>query len=126
MKKVIIASFLMFSFGAFAQKHKGKCEIGIEKTYTQKTFGKNIGYYVEFKNNASSAVDALEWKALFYNNFGELKGEKTGTWDAGNFIKPIKVGQSGKDLETSWVDDATKVFITITKVHFEDGKKCIK
>ena len=126
MKKVIIASFLMFSFGAFAQKHKGKCGIDIEKTYTQKTFGKNIGSYVEFKNNASSAVDALEWKALFYNNFGELKGEKTGTWDAGNFIKPIKAGQSGKDLETSWVDDATKVFISITKVHFEDGKKCVK
>lgn len=126
MKKVIIASFLMFSFAGFSQKHKGKCGIDIEKTYTQKTFGKNIGYYVEFKNNGSSAMDALEWKALFYDNFGELKGEKTGKWDAGNFIKPIKVGNTGKDLEANWIDDATKVFITITKVHFEDGKKCLK
>jgi hypothetical protein len=52
MKKVIIASFLMFSFGAFAQKHKGKCGIDIEKTYTQNK---------EFK-----AV-ILPFKASFYD-----------------------------------------------------------
>jgi hypothetical protein len=28
------------------------------------------------------------------------------------------------DLENNWVDDATKVRITITKVHFTDGTTC--
>ena len=84
--------------------------------------GKNVGYYVVFKNNSTSDVDALKWKALFYDNFDEYKGESEGSWSSGNFISPIKSGKTAEDLETAWIKDASKVVIKIQKVHFVNGK----
>ena len=111
MKNIIYAVVIAFSSMHFleAQNHKGKCGLEIVKAYTQEAFGKNIGYYVEFKNNAAVAIDAIEWKAKFYDNFGVLKGERDGNWSSGNFIQPIKPGETAKDLETNWVDKATKI-----------------
>jgi hypothetical protein len=109
----------------FAQKKNiGKCGLDVVKSYTQEAFGKNIGYYVEFINNAPSPVDAIKWKAYFYDNFGTLKGEREGEWSSGNFISPIEPGKTTKDLETNWVDKATKVYIKILKVHFTDDRSC--
>ena len=60
----------------------------------------------------------MKWEATFYNNFGEVKGTSIGKWESGNFIKPIKPGAKTVDLERTWIDDATKVQIKITDVHF--------
>ena len=118
---IILTLSCIFSF---SQNHKGKCGLEINKAYTQTVLGKNLGYYVEFKNNASSEIDAIEWTAYFYNNFNELKGNREGKWSSGNIIKPIKVGDTTKDLESNWVSDATKVFITVKRVHFTNNKTC--
>ena len=120
----VFFSLLFFSCLLVAQSHKGKCGLEISKAYTQNVLGKNIGYYVEFKNNSAIAIDAIEWTAAFYNNFNELKGKRDGAWSSGNIINPIKPGDTTKDLETNWVKDATKVFIIIKRVHFADGKIC--
>jgi hypothetical protein len=126
MKNLFFAiALISFGFNLLnAQTHKGKCGLDISKAYTQEAFGKNIGYYVEFKNNSNVAIDAIEWKAKFYDNFGVLKGERDGSWSSGNFISPVEPGETTKDLETNWVDKATKVFITIKKVHFTDDRTC--
>ncbi|MEN9399076.1 MAG: hypothetical protein RL632_177 [Bacteroidota bacterium] len=127
MKRIIsitsILSLFIFS-SATGPAHKGMCNISIYKAYTQNVFGKNIGYYVEFKNNSGRTVDALKWKATFYDNFNEQKGVREGSWSSGNFISPMKPKATTMDLENNWVNDATKVRITITKVHFTDGITC--
>ncbi len=121
---ILALFFLMVPLSLFSQSHKGKCKIEVIKTYSQKTFGRNIGYYVELKNNSNKTVDAIEWEALFYNKFGELKGKKPGKWDSGNIIEPVDPGGSIEDLETSWIKDATDVYITIKRVHYTDGTSC--
>jgi hypothetical protein len=112
---------------SYAQtKHYGLCNISVSKAYTQNILGKNVGYYVEFKNSGSSSCDAINWTAKFYNNFNDYKGSRKGTWSSGNFISPIKPGKITKELEGVWVTGATKVYITITRVHFTSGKSCGK
>lgn len=119
---VLAVSLLFFSFIKDVPKHKGLANVTVVKAYSQNVLGKNVGYYVEFKNNGKSEVDALKWKAYFYDNFDEYKGESEGTWSSGNFIQPIKSGKTTEDLEAAWIKDASKVVIKIQKVHFVDGK----
>jgi hypothetical protein len=107
-----------------AQKHQGKCGLEIDKAVSQNVLGKNVGYYLVFKNTANSAVDAITWKAKFYNNFNEFKGERDGEWSSGNFVHPILPNETAKKVESNFIDGATKVFITIKKVHFVDDKVC--
>jgi hypothetical protein len=85
-----------------------------------------VGYYVSIANNSQKTVDGIEWTAYFYNNFDDLKGTKSGSWESGNFISPVEAGSNITDLEGAWVDGATKVFIKITRVHFSDGTSCGK
>jgi hypothetical protein len=122
--KLILLSIplILFSFTQDIPKHQGMANVEIVKAYSQNVLGKNIGYIVEFKNNAAVEVDALKWKAVFYDNFDDYKGESEGKWSSGNFITPIKSGESTEDVETAWVKEATKVVIKITRVHFTNGK----
>ncbi len=122
--KLILLSIplILFSFTQDIPKHQGMANVVVLKAYSQNVLGKNVGYIVKFKNNASSEVDAIKWKALFYDNFDDLKGESDGMWSSGNFINPIPKGGTTEDVETAWVKDATKVFIKITRVHFTNGK----
>ncbi len=122
--KLSAFAILLLSLCPAPPKHYGKCGVIANKAYTQNILGKNAGYYVEFSNSSKKSVDALEWNAKFYNNFDELKGTKTGEWSSGNFISPITPGGTTKDLEGVWVDGATKVFISITRIHFTDGTTC--
>lgn len=104
--------------------HSGKCGINPLKAYSQNVMGKNIGYYAEIKNQSMKEVDALEWEARFYDNFDELIDTRDDSWSSGNFIKPCKPNETIKDLNPVWVSNATKVFISITRVHFTDGTSC--
>jgi hypothetical protein len=124
MKSLLSILVVCLLCSAAEPTHQGMCNVSINKAYTQNVLGKNIGYYVEFKNNSSRTVDALKWKATFYDNFNEQKGVREGSWSSGNFISPIKPNATAMDLENNWVNDATKVRITITKVHFTDGMTC--
>jgi hypothetical protein len=84
---------------------------------TQNILGRNVGYYVTLKNIGNKPVDGVKWTAYFYDNFDDLKGTRDGKWQSGNFMKPIKPGGKTQDLEYTWIKDATKVKIKITKVH---------
>lgn len=118
---VLFLLLCCFSNFAFTQKNKGLGGIDVVKAVTQNTLGINAGYYVEFKNNTSKEVDGIKWKAYFYDNFESFKDTTEGKWQSGNFIKPAKPGEIFNDVEGTWVEDATKVFVTITEVHFTDG-----
>jgi hypothetical protein len=119
---IFLPVLFLFAFTKDVPKHQGLANVFVVKAYSQNVLGKNVGYFVEFKNNASSEVDALKWKAFFYDNFDDLKGETEGAWSSGNFISPIKKGETKEDIETAWVKAASKVYIKITRVHYVNGK----
>jgi len=105
-------------------QHSGKCGLNPLKAYSQNVMGRNIGYFVEIKNETNKEVDALEWEAQFYDGFDELVKKEKGSWSSGNIIEPCKPYGVIKDLKTVWVKKATKVFIKINRVHFTDGSSC--
>ncbi|MEY4603758.1 MAG: hypothetical protein RIT43_1050 [Bacteroidota bacterium] len=117
---IIVFALLLCSVGNSVD-HKSRFGITVLKTFSQNILGKNFGYYVELRNDSQKTVDAIEWQARFYNNFEDLKVIRKGNWSSGNFISPVKTGESVLDLEGDWVDDATKVYIEIIRVHFTDG-----
>lgn len=108
----------------FSQSHKLKCDIGVEKIYSQKTLDHNIGYYVVFKNNSNKTVDAIEWDAMFYNRFGDFKGKSEDHWASSNIFKPASPGSTIEDLKPNWIGGADDVYITIKRVHYTDGSIC--
>jgi hypothetical protein len=116
--------FPLFLSPASTPEHTGKCGIIPVKAYSQNVLGRNIGYYVEIKNETEKEVDAIEWEAYFYDNFDEMMEKKNGSWSSGNIIKPCKPDEIVKTLATVWVKEATKVFIKINRVHFTDGSSC--
>ncbi len=100
------------------------CGISITKSYNQEVLGKNIGFYVVFKNNTTRSLDAIDYKVIYKNGFDEVKGTRSFTWQAGNFLGPKLPGESLKDGSTTWVDDANKIEVLIKRVHFTDGYSC--
>ena len=119
MKAILLALAIFAAAASFAQSHKGKSGLAVTKTATQSVLGVSLGYYVEFKNNSAREIDGIKWKATFTNNFGEVMGTREGMWQSGNIISPIKPGHSTKELENVFVKGATKIWITITEVHFK-------
>ena len=122
LKLSIVAIFLLAN-NLYGQKiNKGKSNIDILKIYTQEVLGKNMGYYVEFKNNGAKEVDGIKCKASFYDNFGILKGKRNGLWQSGNFISVLKPGETTKDLQSNFIDGATNIYIVITEVHHKSDQ----
>lgn len=107
-----------------AQSNKEKCGIKIQDIKSQNVLGRNIGYVVKFDNDNGKTIDGIGWTAFFYDRFGELKGQKEGTWTSGNFIKPVPPNSTITTTQTSWVKDADDAYIIINKVHFTDGSTC--
>ena len=121
MKNLLITFlFCIISIIGISQTNKGKSGVNVVGTKTQNVFGVNLGYYVEFKNNTNKKVDGIKWVATFTDNFGEVLGKREGKWQSGNIISYIKPGESTEDLENNFVKGATKVWITITEVHFQN------
>ena len=120
MKNLFLTlTFCLISILGISQTNKGKSGVSVVSTKTQNVLGASLGYYVEFKNNTEKKVDGIKWTATFTNNFGEVLGTREGEWQSGNIISSIEPGESTEDLENNFVKGATKVFITITSVHFE-------
>ena len=120
MKNIFLTLVLcLISIVGISQSNKGKSGVIVVDTKTQNVLGASLGYYVEFKNNTGKKVDGIKWTATFTDNFGEVLGTREGKWQSGNLISSIKPGESTEDLENNFVKGATKVWITITLVHFE-------
>lgn len=126
MKKMPVLFIAIFCciLTSCAQNHKMRCGLELVTCKTQTVLGKNIGYVVEIKNTSDKKVDGVEWEALFYTRFGDLKGKKKGNWTSGNFIKPKGKSESFLEVESSFIDGADDVFIVVKKVHYTDGSTC--
>ena len=117
--KYLFLLLLLCSFTYTTEpKHVGLNGVKVLSAKTQQILGKNVGYYLVIENGSKRMVDGVKWKAIFTDNFGEVKGEKEGKWQSGNFVSPIKPSSKTEDLESTWISGATKVQIKITDVHF--------
>jgi hypothetical protein len=103
---------------------KNYCNIEIVQAYTQEVLGKNVGFFVRFKNNSEKEMDAIDYQVSFMNGFGEVKGQKQFSWQSGNLSKPIKPGQTLNEGATNWIDGANKIEVKILRAHFTDGSTC--
>ena len=120
----LILLFISLLLGGGKPGHTGKCGVNPINAYSQNVLGRNVGYYVEIKNETSKDFDAIEWEAHFYDNFDEFLEKKSGSWSSGNIIQPVKPDEVLKDLKMVWVKKATKVYIKVNRVHFTDGSSC--
>ncbi|MFM7684187.1 MAG: hypothetical protein ACKO7P_15805 [Bacteroidota bacterium] len=102
----------------------GKCGLEILDSYTQEIMGKNVGFYVKFKNNSKKNIDAFDYKVKYLDGFNELKGTNEYRWQAGNLINDLEPGETLKDGATNWVKGANKIKVQIIRVHFTDGTVC--
>jgi hypothetical protein len=120
-----LGAFLFLFFTLSSSKVQlTDCGITVTKSYNQQVLGKNIGFFVIFKNNTTRTLDAIDYKVIYKNGFDEVKGTRLFTWQAGNFLGPKLPGESLKDGSTTWVDDANKIEVVIKRVHFTDGYTC--
>jgi archaellum component FlaG (FlaF/FlaG flagellin family) len=118
---IVTASSLTF---VNAQSTNSVCGLEVQKAVTQEVAGKNIGFFVEFKNTGENEVDAIEYKVSYMDGFEKVVEEKLVQWQSGNIIKPIKPGAVGKNITTNWVKGANKIKVTIKRVHYTDGTTC--
>ena len=102
----------------------GKCGLEILDSYTQEIMGKNVGFYVKFKNNSNKSVDAFDYRVKYLDGFNEVKGSKEYRWQAGNLIDELEPGETLKDGATNWVKGSNKIKVQIIRVHFTDGTVC--
>ena len=100
------------------------CGISVTKSYNQQVMGKNVGFYVVFKNNSKRSMDAIDYEVNYKNGFNESMGKRSFTWQAGNFFGPKLPGESLSDGSTTWVEGANKIKVIIKRVHFTDGYTC--
>lgn len=121
----IIFSVLAFSLRVNGQtSNKSACNLNITSVITNLSFGVNVGYILNLKSTSNKSIDAVEWTAQFYDNFGKLIESRPGSFNATSFIEPILSGTEKVIVRTNKINGATKVFVSINKVHFVDGSVC--
>lgn len=115
---------IFFLTASWVNIKDGKCGLEILDSYTQEIMGKNIGFYVKFKNNSSKSIDAFDYRVKYLDGFNEVKGSKEFRWQAGNLIDELEPGETLKDGATNWVKGANKIKVQIIRVHYLDGTVC--
>ncbi len=121
----IIISFFALSLRVNGQtSNKSACNLSITSVITNLSFGVNVGYILNLKSTSNKSIYAVEWTAQFYDNFGKLIESMPGSFNATSFIEPILSGTEKVIVRTNKINGATKVFVTINKVHFVDGSVC--
>jgi hypothetical protein len=129
--KVVCISFFIWLVIALstitplaAQRHRAICDLEIVDAVTQEIAGRNIGFMLQIRNNNPKTFDALEYKVIYQDGFGEKVGEKQFKWQSGNFIGPIKTGETLEDVRANWVKGANKIQVILQRVHFTDDSIC--
>ena len=98
-----------------------KCKAEVLDISKIVSFGYLVGYTVEFKNNSNKVVDGIWWKVNYLNNANEIIKKEDESFNSTNIIDPISSGFTKLITRAPRVKGASKVEITITKVHFPDG-----
>lgn len=121
----LVSLIVIFTFASGFETNKaGKCGLEIVESYTQEIMGKNVGFFVQFKNNSGKSIDAFDYKVKYLDGFNELKGSRDFRWQSGNLIDEMEPGETLNDGSTNWVKGANKVKIYIVRVHYTDGTVC--
>ena len=122
-----IIFFLSIFFSSFfllsAQSHIGLCEVEVDDVKVLNTFG-YLNYSVQFLNSSSKTVDGIYWKADFYDNSGVLVQSEESAFNSGGMIEPVAPGSKKFLARVPKIKGASKVVITILKVHFESAGNC--
>ena len=121
--KFAVITFLSFTFYSFLHNEEN-CGLQVIDSYTQEVMGKNVGFYVKFKNVSKKNIDAFKYKVKYFDGFNEVKGIKEFTWQAGNIIDKLEPEETLKDGSTNWIKGANKIKIEIIRVHFTDDSVC--
>jgi hypothetical protein len=121
--KFAVITFLSFTFYSFIHNEEN-CGLQVIDSYTQEVMGKNVGFFVKFKNVSKKNIDAFKYKVQFLDGFNEEKGVKEFSWQAGNIIDKLEPGETLKDGSTNWIKGANKIKIEIIRVHFTDDSVC--
>ena len=121
----VYSSILLLFLSSFTSINKDKmCGLEILDSYTQEIMGKNVGFYVQFKNNSQKNIDAFDYRVKYLDGFNEQKGLKDFRWQAGNLINELEPGEKLKDGSTNWVKGANKIKVYVVRVHYSDGTVC--
>lgn len=115
---------ILFLTTSFLIKLEGQCGLIVIDSFTQEVMGKNVGFYVKFKNVSEKNIDALEYRVRYLDGFNDEKGVKEFTWQAGNLIDKLEPGETLKDGSTNWIKGANKIKIEIKRVHYTDDSVC--
>jgi hypothetical protein len=122
--KLIVITIIFFLSTSLINQNDENCGLEVLDVYTQEIMGKNVGFYVKFKNNSSKKIDAFDYKVKYLDGFNELKGTNEYRWQAGNLINDLEPGETLKDGSTNWIKGANKIKIEITRVHYTDDSVC--
>ena len=101
-----------------------KCKVEVLDISKVVSFGYLVGYTVEFKNNSNKVVDGIWWTVKYLNTANESIKKDDESFNSTNIIDPITSGFTKLITRAPRVKGASKVEITITKVHFADGANC--
>ncbi len=123
IKSKFILLIFYVSFG-FIPNDEVKCGLEILDSYTQEVFGKNVGFYLKFKNNSVKSIDAIDYRVDYLDGFNELKGSKNFRWQSGNLIDELEPNEILNDGSVNWIKGANKVKVQIIRVHYTDGTVC--
>ncbi len=124
VSKIVFMLIVFFLSTSLINQSDGKCGLEVLDAYTQEIMGKNVGFYVKFKNNSKKNIDAFDYKVKYFDGFGALKGTNEYRWQAGNLINDLEPGETLKDGATNWVKGANKIKVQIIRVHYTDGTVC--
>lgn len=119
---LLIITIIIF-LTSYAQNNKSACQVEVSKVSVLTTFG-YLNYTVEFHNKSNKTVDGIYWTARFYDNSGELIKKEESSFNSGGLIDPVASGFKKSLARLPKVKGASKVFITIDKVHFSTSGNC--
>jgi hypothetical protein len=122
--KFVFILIVFFLSTSLINQKDGKCGLEVLDAYTQEIMGRNVGFYVKFKNNSKKNIDAIDYKVKYLDGFNALKGTNEYRWQAGNLINDLEPGETLKDGATNWVKGSNKIKVQIIRVHFTDGSVC--
>ena len=125
MKKILFFLLLIsYSQTFYGQDNKGLCGVEVNDVSKVSSFGYLVSYVVQFKNTSKKTVDGIYFKTYFYDNSNKLISSEESSFNSNNVIDPIASGFTKSITRAPRIKGASKVIVTIYKVHYSDGSTC--
>ena len=125
MKKILFVLILVsYSKIFYGQDNKGLCGVQVNDVSKVSSFGYLVSYVVQFKNTSKKTVDGIYFNTYFYDNSNKLISSEESSFNSNNVIDPIASGFTKSITRAPRIKGASKVVVTIYKVHYSDGSTC--